>query len=139
CSQNSTSWPETKKRLRGVAVSMMPSGGLLVGHEPAGIEAGALEVAAQPDPARVDQVDHGRDHLVLAAAVVGYGLHQLEQPHVRCHGRLPTWWIGMGCCNACLNYARDGAGDAHHLDSLPLGRRYGPPPSRSMERASDCR
>src|SRR5262249_4805628 len=39
-----------------------PSGGLLAGIEPAEVEAGALEVAAQPDPARVDEEDDVRDH-----------------------------------------------------------------------------
>src|SRR5215813_3925587 len=67
-------------------------------NEPADIEAGALEVAAQPDLARIDEVDDGRDDLGLAGGVLGDGLHQIEQGHVLRHGPFPPWWIGRGCC-----------------------------------------
>src|SRR5215471_12071844 len=54
-------------------------------NEPADIEAGPLEVAAQPYPARIDEVDDGRDDLGLARGVLGDGLHQIEQSHVLGH------------------------------------------------------
>src|SRR5262249_13188712 len=100
CSQYSTSWPETKTRLRWLGVSMMPSRGGRAGNERAEIEAGVFEVAAEPDPARVDEGDDGRDHLGFTAGVVGDGLHQSERCHVLRHGPFPQWWIGLGCCRS---------------------------------------
>src|SRR5262245_21008194 len=76
----------------------MPSGGVRAGNELAEIEAGVFEVAAQPDLARIDEVDDGRDDLGLAGGVLGDGLYEIEQGHVLYHGPFPPWWIGLGYC-----------------------------------------
>src|SRR5262245_29216211 len=78
----------------------MPSGGVRAGNELEEIEAGVFEVAAQPDPAGIDEVDDGRDDLGLAGGVLGDGLHEIEQGHVLYHGPFPPWWIGLGCCRS---------------------------------------
>src|SRR5262245_63480012 len=76
----------------------MPSGGVRAGNELAEIEAGVFEVAAQPDLARIDEVDDGRDDLGLAGGVLGDGLYEIEQGHVLYHGPFPPRLIGVGCC-----------------------------------------
>src|SRR5262249_26611803 len=119
CSQYSTSWPETKPRLRWLEVSMMPSGGGRVGNERVEIEAGVFEVAAEPDAARVDEVKDGRDHLGFTAGMVGDGLHQFGHGHVLGHGPVRSCGIGFGRYDACLHQARDGASNAHrHRNSV---------------------
>src|SRR5262249_22329773 len=107
---------------------VLPSGGRDAGGpDVAQVELGATEVAAEPDPSRVHEVDDRGDDLRLRGGVLGDGGHEIEQRAFGWHRRfLPG---GRSVASSALHYASGGALDRC---APPTGAARAPAVSPSM-------
>src|SRR5262249_37833077 len=89
------------------------------------VELGAAEVAAEPDPSRVHEVDDRGDDLRLRGGILGDGGHEIEQRAFGWHRRfLPG---GGSVASSALHYAGRGArGRAGPGPGPPEGRAVSP-------------